>query len=454
MDTLTTALRQTGFADRVDRRRRRARSAYEPFPPDAGLPAAPDDAGDRLFRLLHDGTPAGDSLDPKLAKDLVVGDFADETLAPARWELTAYRGLLAARDRAGQPGGGTVYLGEDSLRFVATILDAAPHGRALDVGSGSGITGCALARTADHVLSVDLLDECRTATTLSATLNGLAHRVDAVRGRFQEVDLAGVRFNCLAANLPYVPTPPGFAYSPAGNGGPDGLDAIRDLLGRGVDLLDPDDGMLVMRFQCLGHEGGPLLLDDLRGFAARTGYDVVVVADGRVPYEVRAALTATLATGLNPDRSPAELLDLSLAHLRGYHRPSYLACGLVARSGGTGQVEFVDLSAPPVLDVPLTPTGPAAGLHAAREQVVAGYWYGSRDLPDGFWELADETHVEAPVARVAGLIEALADGVTVRDAAEQVFADLFAVDPLRARSLLVTTELLAHQLLAAGLLTT
>ncbi|MEU7999188.1 hypothetical protein AB0B83_28255 [Micromonospora sp. NPDC049060] len=122
-----------------------------------------------------------------------------------------------------------------------------------------------------------------------------------------------------------------------------------------------------------------------------------------------------------------------------------------ARTGNGPAVTAVDLSAPPVLDLPPSPTGTAAALHDARDQVVAGYWHGSRDLPDGFWELATETDVRAPVSRLAEFAAALADGVTARDATEQVFADLVAADPLRARSLLVTTELLTHQLIAARL---
>jgi methyltransferase family protein len=459
LQTLAGALHRTGFADRVERRRRRARSAYAPFCRQVGGVPAPDrprgNDGDLLVGLLHDGVPVRGALDPRLAKALVGADFADDGLAPGRWELTAFRGLVAVRDRAAGPGAGQVYIGEDSLRFAEAILDAAPHGLVLDVGAGSGLTGCALARSSERVLCVDVLDECLAATTVSAALNGLTERVDVVSGRFQDLDLDRPgRFNCIAANLPYVPVPAGLAYSPAGNGGPDGLGLIRSLLKRAVELLDPHDGALVMRLASLGDERGPLLLlDDLRGFAAATGYDVVVVADGRVPYELRAALTAKLAGRHNPDRDPVELLDVASAHLRGYGLPLHLACGLVARSGGTGRVDVVNLAAPLLLDRPVAPSRPVADVLAARDRIAAGYWRASRDLPDGFWELGTEREVLAPLERMQAVVRALADGATVRVSAERVFADMFAADPVRARSLLLTVELLVQQLLDCRLAT-
>ncbi|MEV6600449.1 50S ribosomal protein L11 methyltransferase [Actinoplanes sp. NPDC051346] len=448
MRAVATLLRDASFAEQIEYRRRRARSAYEPFCPRSGAALAGAADRDRLVDLLHDAAPVPDGFDPSLSRVLAEAGLIEDS-APGRWELTAFRGVIAARDRA---GGGQVYIGEDSLRFVDTILDAAPRGLALDVGAGSGITACALARSADRVISVDVVAEAVRATTLSAALNGVTDRVRPTLGRFQEIELPR-RLNCIAANLPYVPVPDGFAYSPAGNGGPDGLALIRTLLEQAPEMLDPRDGTLVMRFQSLGDENDLLLLPDLRRFATQTGFDVTVTVDGRVPYEVRAALTALLAEARNPDRDRAQLLQATTAHLRSFGLSSFLACGLVARSGGTGEVNVVHLRPASVLDRHLVPARRLPDVLAARNEIGADYWRAARDLPDGFGELGDVQHVRAPIDRIDEFVGALADGFTVRAAADRVFADLVAVDPLRSRALLVTAELLAEQLLHAGLVT-
>lgn len=490
LSVLPAALRRSALCQQIEQRRRRARSAYEPFPMNAGEPDAgePDaggpgqglpDAGepdvgpraDPLVRLLHDGIAIPGGIPDDLAEDLAAAGLIAEApttgtprsatgrerIRPGRWQVTAFRGLFAVRDRPTGPAGARVYLGEDSLRFVETILDVAPGGRALDVGTGSGITACALARGCERVVAVDVVEECLHAAAVSASLNGMGPRVVPVHSSLAELGApratpGGSRFTCVAANLPYVPVPPSLAYSPAGDGGPDGLGPIRQLLRRAGELLDPDTGTLLLRFQGLAGDRGPLLLRDLRAFARRHHFDVLVVADGRVPYEVRAALTALLAGPLDPTLTPAEIHATTRAHLAAFCRPHFLACAVVATAGGGGRVEFVDLSNPPLLDRVVVPRGPVSRVLAARERIVAGYWHGVRDLPDGFWELATTREVLAPVTRFEPLVRALGDGACARDAAERVCADLFAADPVRAQSLLVTVELLVQQLVRARLM--
>ncbi|MBB5122266.1 methyltransferase domain-containing protein [Streptomyces eurocidicus] len=447
---VTELLRRTAFADRVEHARRRSELPWAPWPPAAAAPSG--DTGAALWNLLHRGRRPDHRPDPALVSRLAALGLSDASGAPGRWEATAFRGLLAVRDRA--PGGsGDVYIGEDSLRFVDTILRARPTGRALDVGCGSGITTCALALGCAEVTGADLQRECVDATALSAALNGLGDRVRTWHGDFFRDYAPDAPLNCVVANLPYVPVPPGLGYSPAGNGGPDGLDLNRRLLRRAAGLLDPADGLLVTRFQSLGDASGPLLLPDIEAFAKEAGHDVTVVADGRTVPEVRAALTALLALRHNPELSADEVLATVDAHMRRFGQPHYFACGMVSRSGGTGVVTFTDLSGPLTLDDTLTAgRGAPAGATAAALRLYRGR---ALDLPDGFWELGTAEDVAAPERRLPALLGAVADagpaGITGRDLAAAVFADRFEADPLRSRALLVTTELMAGCLTDEGL---
>ncbi|MCD9194729.1 50S ribosomal protein L11 methyltransferase [Streptomyces albireticuli] len=451
--TVTDLLRRTAFADRVEHARRRSELPWEPWPPAAAAPS--HDTGAALWNVLHLGLRPDHRPDPALVPRLAALGLTDGTGAPGRWEVTAFRGLLAARDRPGaaRAGAGDVYIGEDSLRFVDTILRARPTGRALDVGCGSGITTCALALGCAEVTGADLQRSCVEATTLSAVLNGLDDRVRAWHGDFFRDYTPDAPLNCVVANLPYVPVPPALRYSPAGDGGPDGLDLNRRLLRRAADLLDPRDGLLVTRFQSLGDASGPLLLPDIEAFAKEAGHDVTVVADGRTVPEVRAALTALHALRHNPGLTAGDVLAAVDAHMRRFEQPHYFACGMISRSGGTGVVTFTDLSGALTLDDTLTAARDAPDdASGAALQLYRGR---ALDLPDGFWELGTADDVAAPERRLPALLgtlaEAGADGVTGRDLAAEVFADRFTADPIRARALFVTTELMAGCLADAGL---
>ncbi|MFI7099190.1 methyltransferase domain-containing protein [Streptomyces sp. NPDC050161] len=444
-------LREHHFAQRVEYARRRAAQSYEPWP-STGSAGPEHDLGADLWNLLHLGSPARSSFDPALAGRLADLGLTDRHGRPGTWELTAFRGVLAARDRAEQPGTGDVYIGEDSLRFVDTILDALPTGRALDVGCGSGITSSALARTCQEVTAVDLQEVCLEATRLTGALNGVGERIRTRHGDFFRDFTTDTPLNCICANLPYVPVPPDLAYSAAGNGGPDGLDLNRRLLRAARSLLDPGDGMLVMRFQSLGDASGPMLLREIGEFAKAAGHDVSVVADGRTVPEVRAALTALHAQRHNPALSPDAVLAAVDAHLNRYEQPVYFACSLVSRSGGTGQVTFTDLSGGVGMDAGLTAAQAPAGAVRTAERLYRGR---AADLPDGFWELGGTSDVAAPLTRLPELVSAIgdapSDGVTGRALAETVFAECFAADATRARALYVTTELMLNCLADAGL---
>lgn len=133
--------------------------------------------------------------------------------------------------------------------------------RIADVGTGSGCLAVTLAREFPRasVTGIDISPAALAVARRNAATHGVADRVAWVEDTFGDW-LAGFSadggggFDLLVANLPYVPTgdlgslPPEVRlHEPriALDGGPDGLDPLRDLLRAAPAGLNPDARLLV-----------------------------------------------------------------------------------------------------------------------------------------------------------------------------------------------------------------
>ncbi len=438
---------RTCFAERVEAARRAGFATYEPWPPAGGHGRRSGDLGEDLWRLAHLGEVERERFEEPVWEDLCAVGLAEENddcARSGRFELTAHRSLIAARDRPRAGARGGVHIGEDSLRFAEVILGVAPRGRALDVGCGSGISSCALGRTCEQVHAIDVVEVCVEATTLSMGLNGMGEKVHASLAQLDAYEPPAA-FDCVVGNLPGVPVPPGLDYPPDGAGGPDGLALMRLFLDRCHTSLASPRGVVCMRFQSLGDARGPLLLAELRELAPRVGWDVSVMTESRIPASVRAALTAHHALPVNPQIKPLQMLARADAHLAELGYEEYYASTLVARPG-EGSVTYTNLSGPSFAGRTLR-LAPGVNRAEAAASAVPAYYGRAHDLPDSFWELGSQAFIDEPVARLEEVFECLAAPTTVGELLRSVFADRIALDPIRARFLHVTVELLAACLL-------
>ncbi len=438
-------LARTCFAQRVEAARCGSFATYEPWPP-------VDDSsrrglGDDLWRLAHLGVLERERFEDSLWADLVALELAEEPASAGRFELTAHRSLIAARDRPRGSVRGGVHIGEDSLRFAEAILGVAPRGLALDVGCGSGISSCALGRTCEQVHAIDVVEACLDATALSMGLNGMGQKLQVALAQLDAYE-PSVRFDCAIGNLPGVPVPPGLSYPPDGAGGPDGLELMRLFLERCQSTLLSERGVAIMRFQSLGDAHGPLLLAELRELAVRAGWDISVMTESRIPASVRAALTAHHALPVNPGIAPLEMLARADLHLADLGYGEYYASTLVARPG-VGSLMHTDLSGPSCVGrtLRLERSVNAADLVG---RAVPAYYGRAHDLPDSFWELGSLDFIHEPALRLEQILECLSSPTTVPELVERVFAEEVALDPIQARFLQITVELLAGCLVAAG----
>jgi ribosomal protein L11 methylase PrmA len=397
-----------------------------------------------LFSLLHQGRACtAKSLPPRQARALVDAGLADEAagvLVPSSWFVSAYRDLIAVRDRRGDGSldSSNVYLGEDSLRFVDWITTHESVDTALDIGSGSGISSAALARKSRRTLAVDIDQSCCIATRVTAALNGLAHKVEAIdTDILSRCDFARRRrFDLIVANPPDVPVPRGLSYSHAGHGGEDGLRLIRRILEAAPGWLS-SRGSIRMHFHAVGTDTSPAVAQLIERLADQHGWNVILVCHSRVPMLVRSAITTRWAGFHNPSLNPAELLDRCDTHAANLGATHFYGCTLVIRAGGNAQLTMLPSHRDRHLDGvrfhlrthELTP--------ATTVTAIAAYMRNLRLLPDGIHELPVHAYMTAPALRAAELLALLAQGATIREATDKAFAEELSADPVNARVLYV-----------------
>jgi release factor glutamine methyltransferase len=144
---------------------------------------------------------------------------------------------------------------EEVVEAAIGRLRAGKGTRALDVGTGSGALAVTLALEIPslHVTATDISRDALDVAERNARAFGVKEQVD-----FVECDVyvhhgsADQRFDCIVANLPYVPSadvplpPDPVAYEPslAVDGGADGLVVYRKLAAKLVDLLAPGGSLV------------------------------------------------------------------------------------------------------------------------------------------------------------------------------------------------------------------
>jgi len=446
-DPIAPALARVGLAEHIDALRRTSPKPLDPWP-EPRLPVRP---GSWAMELLHRGQPVPSPRGAALLRTLCSADLArgeGTRLMPGRWQVTAFRGALVVRDRAPSGQLPEVYLGEDGLRFAASVADARPRGSVLELGCGAGLATSVAAQTAARVVGIDVVPASLEATALSSRLNGLASRVSAEWCDLRALGDPGP-VDVVMGNLPGVPVAPPLVYATAGDGGADGfallrpgLEVIRGALGRRP--ASTDAVRLVMRVQSLSTDDQPFVLSLLRSLAEDCRLDLVVTADSRMPIELRNGLTARYAEPLNPSSDPADLLRRIDDHAAALGATSYVSVEVIGRDG-TGRVAFVDATSPVRVTSRLVVTRPTA---AGVDQVAAHYLARLGQLPMAFWEFAGDEVVSITAARARRLWTAFGEGASVREAVDDVFADLAPAD---RRAVLATTACLADALTTAGL---
>jgi SAM-dependent methyltransferase len=154
-----------------------------------------------------------------------------------------------------------VYFGWDSHLMVEVArryCAGRRFGRSLDLCTGSGVQGLSLSRQSDETICLDINPRAVAMVQANASLNGLSNVQAVLSNLFSAVS---GRFDCVTANTPYVPGPPG-GQLPI-RGGDLGIEFTLRLLEELPDRLSPG-GMAVIYTSDPVVRGNRVLLDRLR----------------------------------------------------------------------------------------------------------------------------------------------------------------------------------------------
>jgi SAM-dependent methyltransferase len=389
----------------------------------------------------------------RLANDLVEMELASisgSELLPGRWQATAAAGIFSVRDRS-ERGEPEVYLGEDGLRLLDSVMAYRPAGYVLDVGCGSGLATAGLALYADRVVGFDSVPRCVDATLKSATLNGVEKKVETAVDDLTNSNING-EFDCIIANLPGVPLPPKLPYHVAGNGGSDGLrlsNALFELASRVVRrdvsaVAGNTSPAAIMRLQSIGDARGPYLLRDLDNFSHALGMRFLVTSDSRMDYRVRNGLTSKCVLRAQPRLDPATVHQIVTAHAVSLGVTDYYSSSVIGRFGRP-EVLWRCEALPNRLD-----NQSSADLRSLLPSptIAAAYLRRLSRLPLNYWEIGTIEHITGVAEQMTALFGRLSTGLTVAEAAFDVFSEEFARNPIDATALYEAANLLVDTALS------
>lgn len=325
--------------------------------------------------------------------------------------------------------GGEVYLGADSLSFAAFVQQLRLRGRALDLGSGSGLLSARLARTCAHVTAVDNSSEAVAASGATLLAESSPDRFDVVHGDLFEVLKASGPVDTVVANLPFVPVPDGIAYSGYGAGGPTGLGLIERLLKSLPGLLSGRSAVC-LKIHCAFGPDGPLAAAPVRRFLEDAGHAGCLVIDGDVPMGFRAGQSALNAAPSNPDHP--DLLGAFDRHYDGLGG-SFVSMVVVTESAEgprrPGELTVVDQRPMPSWSVPEQPV--------SLPRVLRRYGVLTARMPEGYAELGTSAMIDEVADHAEDILRVAVSGGSLSQCVQKALPGMADLDPIRSRGYLV-----------------
>lgn len=175
-----------------------------------------------------------------------------------------------------EPRPDTETLVDAVLPFLRQRAAAGAPCRILDLGTGTGAVALALLAElpGSTAVGVDISADALATAARNARENGVAARFEAIRSDWFE-KISG-RFDAIVANPPYIPSQElgtlqgevrKFDPARALDGGPDGLDAYRTIVGQALEHLEAAGRVAV--------EIGHTQKDDVTRLFERAGYRLV-----------------------------------------------------------------------------------------------------------------------------------------------------------------------------------
>ncbi len=218
-----------------------------------------------LLRLLHMGIPAERAAlegeigteDTVLMIESGIWRGEGDTVYTNNYVLLLYQGLLLVTEvnawyETCTNRNTDVYIGYDSLRLAENIVFDRGS-TALDLCSGTGIQGLLAARSARHVVSVELNEKVAPVNRFNILLNRMEDVMELRVGDLYTVLKDGETFDYIYANPPFIPMLDEVEYPICGTGGEDGLRVLNGIVNGLPKYLNPG-GRCIIFCECLGDE--------------------------------------------------------------------------------------------------------------------------------------------------------------------------------------------------------
>lgn len=180
--------------------------------------------------------------------------------------LISFRSLLFFFELTETP---RVYFNHDSIA-LGVYQRPRPSGLTLDLCSGNGVQAMIAAQHARRTDAVEIDERATAIAGINLALNGLTERVHLINMPFEDYAARVTEpFDLITFNPQQLPAPPGIDY-PVGNGGADGLEMTKRILGLYLPHLAPN-GSIEFVGCGLGRDGDPLFTGELGAMFAEHG---------------------------------------------------------------------------------------------------------------------------------------------------------------------------------------
>jgi len=248
--------------------------------PLAGATAVLDDRLDPAGRAIYRVFVAGESVPADAFVEAVGGAVAslldDHALLRREGAAVRHSGLMLNElfgavffSGINEVTGTYVHFGEDTVRFLETLMAQPRTGRGLVLCTGHGGDAVALTARCATVDAVEWMPEVARIARLNVALSGEAEAVTVHAGDLYEPVGDGC-YDLIVANPPFSPSLDDPADDPAAVGGADGLDVARRIWDGGIGRLR-EGGLLAQFLGFLGDARAPFVVDELERLAARYG---------------------------------------------------------------------------------------------------------------------------------------------------------------------------------------
>ena len=181
-----------------------------------------------------------------------------------------------------------VYETAEDTFLIAEKLAVKENDNVLDIGTGCGILAILSAKTANHVVAVDINPYAIKCAQKNAKTYDVTGKIDFLQGDlFQPINISQ-NFSLILFNSPYLPSEPGEENSWIGKawaGGPDGRNVINRFITDAPDWLTKNGKVLLVQSSLSDPEKTIEMFNELK-------FQAKIVSEVKFPFETIVLIEA------------------------------------------------------------------------------------------------------------------------------------------------------------------